>query len=98
MLALPGASGVLAATGDEPASAGFWAAVDSVGKLYAIKGRQIADVEEMRRSLSRALHDESVAHSEDEELAAIEAVRGFKGRIRCASLAWEALDDALRQL
>ena len=43
MLALPGASGVLAASGDEPASAGFWAAVDSVGKLYAIKGRQIAD-------------------------------------------------------
>ena len=43
MLALPGASGVLAATGDEPASTGFWAAVDSVGKLYAIKGRQLAD-------------------------------------------------------
>ena len=43
MLALPGASGVLAATGDEPASHGFWAAMDSVGKLYAIKGRQIAD-------------------------------------------------------
>ena len=43
MLALQGASGVLAATGDEPASTGFWAAVDSVGKLYAIKGRQLAD-------------------------------------------------------
>ena len=43
MLALPGASGVLAATGDEPASTGFWTAVDSVGKLYAIKGRQLAD-------------------------------------------------------
>ncbi|MCH1476150.1 MAG: hypothetical protein L7W94_10820 [Alphaproteobacteria bacterium] len=43
MLALPGASVVLAAQGDEPASPGFWAAVDSVGKLYAIKGRQLAD-------------------------------------------------------
>ena len=43
MLALPGASGVLAATGDESASTGFWAAMDGVGKLYAIKGRQIAD-------------------------------------------------------
>ena len=43
MLALPGASGVLAATGDESGSTGFWAAMDGVGKLYAIKGRQIAD-------------------------------------------------------
>ena len=43
MLALPGASGVLAATDDESASTGFWAAMDGVGKLYAIKGRQIAD-------------------------------------------------------
>ena len=43
LLLAPGASGVLAATGEEPAMPGFWAALDNVGKLYAIKGRQLAD-------------------------------------------------------
>jgi nitrogen fixation NifU-like protein len=67
----------------------------------SVKGRKIADVMSLFRKLTALVtgRDEDVSREEDVELgklAVFEGVRQYPMRVKCATLAWHTLHNALQ--
>ena len=65
----------------------------------AVRGRTAAEIDAVLRRFAAMLHGDRAA-AEDESLGELRALQGvarFPARIRCATLAWSALDEALRE-
>lgn len=62
----------------------------------AIEGREVADVQALRAEVLAVLANERPADAERlGEVAALSAVSAFPARVRCVTLAWETLGEAL---
>jgi nitrogen fixation protein NifU and related proteins len=65
----------------------------------ALRGRTRAEAEALVRRFTAMVHGDAAA-AEDEalgELRALSGVARFPARVRCATLAWSALDEILRE-
>ncbi|HEY8498282.1 MAG TPA: SUF system NifU family Fe-S cluster assembly protein [Limnochordales bacterium] len=65
----------------------------------AVKGRSLAEARQMLERFTRMVRGELEPEEADlGDLAALAGVRRFPVRVKCAMLAWEALDRDLAQL
>jgi nitrogen fixation NifU-like protein len=67
----------------------------------AIEGKNVKDAEALKRNFIHLLTDEAVSRDVKAgvgRLQFFEGVRQFPVRVKCATLAWHALEDALRDL
>jgi nitrogen fixation NifU-like protein len=64
----------------------------------ALRGRTRADAEALLRRFTALVHGDAEATRDEAlgELRALQGVARFPARIRCATLAWSALDELLR--
>lgn len=64
-----------------------------------VKGKPVSDVREMIQSVQKVMRGESAADNLDElgDLTALKGVIKFPVRVKCATLGWHALEDALVQ-
>lgn len=64
----------------------------------AVRGKPRAEVEALLRRFTALVHGDAEAARDASlgELRALQGVARFPARIRCATLAWSALDEALR--
>jgi nitrogen fixation NifU-like protein len=64
----------------------------------ALRGRTRAEAEALVRRFTALIHGDADAGRDESlgELRALQGVARFPARIRCATLAWSALDEALR--
>jgi nitrogen fixation NifU-like protein len=82
-------------------AAGFQARGCAIARASAslltehIKGRQLDDARERAKRVRALLRGERAPGPEDSALAPLLGVRAFPSRLRCATLAWETLEDAL---
>ncbi|MCK5739207.1 SUF system NifU family Fe-S cluster assembly protein [bacterium] len=62
-----------------------------------VQGKPVADVREMIQSVQKAMRGETNADNLDElgDLTALKGVIKFPVRVKCATLGWHALEDAL---
>ncbi len=65
----------------------------------ALRGRTRAEAEGLVRRFTALVHGDADAGRDESlgELRALQGVARFPARIRCATLAWSALDEALRE-
>jgi nitrogen fixation NifU-like protein len=68
----------------------------------AVKGRSLAEVGDLLRAFKAMLHvgDESPGEVPEVKLGELEALRGvmkFPSRIKCATLSWNTLDQAITE-
>lgn len=65
----------------------------------ALRGRTRAEAAALLRRFTALVHGDAEAGSDASlgELRALQGVARFPARIRCATLAWSALDEALRE-
>lgn len=61
----------------------------------AVKGKTVAEAEELFRAFQRMVTSESEEMGLGEELQALAGVREHPVRVKCATLAWHALHAAL---
>lgn len=62
-----------------------------------LPGRSVSEVEELAEGFRRMMHDGGVPKDvEIGDLDALEGVKQFPVRIKCALLSWVTLTDALR--
>jgi nitrogen fixation protein NifU and related proteins len=64
-----------------------------------LKGRPVAEVRERIQGFLRIMRGEASADALDDwgDLACLKGVISYPVRVKCATLAWHALDSALRQ-
>ena len=64
----------------------------------ALRGRTRAEAEALVRRFTALVHGDAEAGQDETlgELRALQGVARFPARIRCATLAWSALDEALK--
>ena len=64
----------------------------------ALRGRTRAEADALLRRFTALVHGDAAAQRDESlgELRALQGVARFPARIRCATLAWSALDEALR--
>jgi nitrogen fixation NifU-like protein len=64
----------------------------------ALRGRTRSEAEALVRRFTALVHGDPEAGRDETlgELRALQGVARFPARIRCATLAWSALDEALR--
>jgi len=62
----------------------------------AVKGRTIDDAMELAGRFSRLMMGETVEFDDYEDLEALSGVRKFPARIKCATLAWNALKKGIQ--
>ena len=62
----------------------------------AVKGRTIQDALELAGRFSRLMMGETVEFDDYEDLEALSGVRKFPARIKCATLAWNALKKGIQ--
>ena len=75
----------------------------SSGSLMAelLAGRSLAEIRELVALFRRLMMGEDLSEADMERLGDLEALKGvqkFPVRVKCALLAWSALEDALRQV
>jgi nitrogen fixation NifU-like protein len=65
----------------------------------ALRGRTRAEAAALLRRFTALVHGDAEAGRDESlgELRALQGVARFPARIRCATLAWSALDEALRE-
>ena len=66
----------------------------------AVKGRSLEEAEALRQTFRRMIQGEELTEEDVEalgELEVLEGVRRFPIRIKCALLAWAALDDGIEE-
>jgi nitrogen fixation NifU-like protein len=63
----------------------------------SVKGKSTAEVQQIYESVKNLLRDTSTDISQVGELAALSGVREFPVRVKCATLAWETLKNALEE-
>lgn len=61
----------------------------------AVKGRSIAEVEALFHDVHALLTDTAVSDRDFGKLAALSGVKEFPVRVKCATLAWHTLHNAL---
>lgn len=62
----------------------------------AIKGKKISEVQDLSSYFKNMLRT-GTAHPELGELSALQGISKIHARVKCASLPWTTLDEALRQ-
>lgn len=75
----------------------------SSGSMMAemVEGMSVEEVRELAGLFKKLMTGEELSEDEMEELGDLEALQGvqkFPVRVKCALLAWSALEDAFRQL
>ncbi|KAA9019983.1 Fe-S cluster assembly sulfur transfer protein SufU [Niallia endozanthoxylica] len=66
----------------------------------AIKGRQVEEALKLATTFSDMMQGKDLDVEDDEDLGDIEALQGvckFPARIKCATLAWKAMEKALHE-
>lgn len=63
----------------------------------AVKGRSVGDALELADRFSCLMKGESVEFDDYEDLEALSGVNKFPARIKCATLAWNALKKGMEQ-
>jgi len=63
----------------------------------AIKGKTIQQVDDLLQRFSAIMQGEPVTFDEYEDLEALSGVCKFPARIKCATLAWNALQQAINK-
>jgi nitrogen fixation NifU-like protein len=94
----------LAFDGDLVREAGFTGRGCSISQAsasmltQALRGRTRAEAEALVRRFTALVHGDAEAGRDETlgELRALQGVARFPARIRCATLAWSALDEVLR--
>ncbi len=63
-----------------------------------VKGKTVAETREVMASFFHMLTGEGEAKADLGDLAALAGVRQFPVRVKCATLAWKALESCLEQI
>lgn len=61
----------------------------------AVAGRSLGEAEAKAEAMKAMMTGEGPAPAEDEDLAALQGVRRYPVRVKCALLPWSALEEAI---